>query len=434
MKLDWRKTFFIGFGFLGISLMWQVYNLFVPLFLQAGNPEFEAQSATGILGFGLSASIAGAIMTLDNVAALFLLPLVGIWSDRTRTRVGRRYPFILTAAPVAAIAFMLIPLAAKMINPAANGSVSANPGAFTLFLIAIGLMLLAMAFFRTPVIALMPDLTPSPLRSKANGVINFMGGLGGIIASLGLARFFDVDWLIPFASGSGLLLLAVLLLFITVREPKLSDTAAEAQQEAAERVTLGSALRAGDRSLILLLAAIFCWFVGFNAIETFFSSYAVTTLGVSAGTAGTLFSIALGLFILFSIPAGYIGTRLGRRLTIMLGLLIFAVLLVVAYFVPSVPVIAAILGLGGAGWALVNINSLPMVVDLTRNERLLGTYTGFYYAASQTAAIFGPILNGLIIDVTGRNYASIFLATPAFFVLALICMAFVKRGEAYASA
>lgn len=434
MKLDWRKTFFIGFGFLGISLMWQVYNLFVPLFLQAGNPEFEAQSATGILGFGLSASIAGAIMTLDNVAALFLLPLVGIWSDRTRTRVGRRYPFILTAAPVAAIAFVLIPVAAKMINPAANGSVSANPGAFTLFLIAIGLMLLAMAFFRTPVIALMPDLTPSPLRSKANGVINFMGGLGGIIASLGLARFFDVDPLIPFASGSGLLLLAVLLLFITVREPRLSDTAAEAQQEAVERVTLGSALRAGDRSLIFLLAAIFCWFVGFNAIETFFSSYAVTTLGVSAGTAGTLFSIALGLFILFSIPAGYIGTRLGRRLTIMLGLLIFAVLLVVAYFVPSVPVIAAILGLGGAGWALVNINSLPMVVDLTRNERLLGTYTGFYYAASQTAAIFGPILNGLIIDATGRNYASIFLATPAFFVLALICMAFVRRGEAYASA
>jgi len=414
--------------------MWQVYNLFVPLFLQAGNPEFEAQSATGILGFGLNASLAGAIMTLDNVAALFLLPLIGIWSDRTRTRIGRRYPFILTAAPVAAIAFVLIPVAAKMINPAANGSIAANPGAFTLFLIAIGLMLLAMAFFRTPVIALMPDLTPSPLRSKANGVINFMGGLGGIIASLGLARFFDVDPLIPFASGSGLLLVAVLLLFITVREPRLSDTAAEAQQEAAERVTLGSALRAGDRSLIFLLAAIFCWFVGYNAIETFFSSYAVTTLGLSAGTAGTLFSIALGLFIFFSIPAGYIGTRLGRRLTIMLGLLIFAVLLVVAYFVPSVPVIAVILGLGGASWALVNINSLPMVVDLAQNERLLGTYTGFYYAASQTAAILGPILNGLIIDATGRNYASIFLATPGFFLLALICMAFVRRGEAYTSA
>jgi len=433
VKLDWRKTFLIGFGFLGISLMWQIYNLFMPLYLQAGDPAFESRSE--LLGFGLNATWTGFIMALDNIAALFILPLIGMWSDRTRTRVGRRYPYILVGAPVAAISFVLIPIAAKMINPAANGSIAGNGGSFALFMVAAGLMLLAMAFFRTPVIALMPDLIPSPLRSKANGVINFMGGLGGVIASLGLASLFDINPLLPFLIGSVLLVVAIVLLFLTVREPDVSRLPHEKSgEEGAYKGLEGiKAMPAAyRRSLALLMLAIFGWFVGFNAIETFFSSYAVTRLGVSVGMAGKLFAIALGMFILFSIPAGFIGTRLGRKRTIMLGLVIFAVLLLIAYFVPSTAVVAVILALGGASWALVNINSLPMVVDITDDERLLGTYTGLYYFASQSAAIFGPMLNGLIIDWTGRNYSSIFLATPAFFVFAILCMALVTRGEAHA--
>jgi maltose/moltooligosaccharide transporter len=431
MKLNWRKTFFIGFGFLGISLMWQIYNLFVPLFLQSGNPAFNAQSKSIIPGFGLSASVTGVVMTLDNVAALFILPLIGIWSDRTRTRIGRRYPFILAAAPIAAIAFVLIPMAAGRINLSANGSIAANPGAFAFFLVAIGLMLLAMAFFRTPVIALMPDLTASPLRSKANGVINLMGGLGGIIAALGLARLFDANHILPFAIGSALLIVAVILLFVTVKEPPLPELPAQKERKQGIVQELKAVPAESRRSLFLLMAAIFSWFVGYNAIETFFSSYAVTTLGVSAGAAGTLFSISIGLFILFSIPAGYIGVWLGRRRTITLGLGIFAVLLIIAYLLPNATVLTIVLGLGGMAWALVNINSLPMVIDLSEGARLLGTYTGFYYAASQTAAIFGPVLNGFIIDATGRNYNSIFIVAPIFFLLAALCMSFVTRGEAH---
>ena len=432
MKLDWRKTFLIGFGFLGISVMWQLYNLFVPLYLQAGNPAFDAQSKSLLPGFGLSASLTGVVMTLDNIAALFLLPLIGIWSDRTRTRIGRRYPFILTAAPIAAVAFVLIPVAAGMINRAANGSIAANPGPFAFFLIAIGSMLLAMAFFRTPVIALMPDLTPSPLRSKANGVINLMGGLGGIIAALGLARLFDINHILPFAIGSALLIIAVILLFLTVKEPKIAESSEPQERGKGLFRELQNVPKESRRSLYLLMAAIFAWFVGYNAVETFFSSYAVTTLGITPGSAGTLFSVSIGLFILFSIPAGYIGTKFGRKRTISLGLILFAVLLIVAYFMPSVTIITIVLAVGGIAWSLVNINSLPMVVDLSEDARLLGTYTGFYYAASQTAAILGPILNGFIIDATGRNYSSIFIATPVFFLLAAFFMSRVTRGEAHA--
>ncbi|GAB4435487.1 MAG: SLC45 family MFS transporter [Anaerolineae bacterium] len=482
MKLNWRKTFLIGLGFLGISVMWQIYNAFVPIFLQGGNAEYDRQAGAQVhvveagdtlasiaaqygisidalattndladdadlaartgetvtiapyVGFGLNATLTGFIMTLDNIAALFILPLIGVWSDRTRTRIGRRYPYILTAAPVAAVAFVLIPVAAGMIDPATSGDIAENGGALALFLVAAGLMLVAMAVFRTPVISLMPDLTPSVLRSKANGVINLMGGVGGIIAALGLARLFDINPVLPFVISSVVLIVAVVLLFLTVREPDVSALPHEQSEEEEARQGLRGVRLvppAYRRSLIFLLLAIFSWFVGYNAIETFFSSYATTTLGVSAGAAPQLFSVALVTFILFAVPAGYVGTRLGRKRTIGLGLALFAALLVVAFFIANVTVVVIILAVGGVAWALVNINSLPMVIDTTDDARLLGTYTGLYYFASQSAAIFGPVLNGAIIDLSGSNYSMIFLVTPAFFVLALVCMRYVTRGEAH---
>ena len=256
-----------------------------------------------------------------------------------------------------------------------------------------------------------------------------------------MASLFDVNPLLPFVIASVVLIVAVILLYIWVREPKLSELAPGQQvaghEDSDEEEAIGGLKGVRlippqyRRSLGFLLLAIFGWFVGYNAIETFFSSYAVTTLGITPGSAGTLFSIALLTFILFAIPAGYIGTRFGRRRTITAGLAIFAALLVIAFLVPSPAVIGVVLGVGGAAWALVNINSLPMVIDTTDDARLLGTYTGLYYLASQTAAIFGPILNGWIIDLTGRNYSSIFLVTPFFFVLAIVCMRFVTRGEAH---
>jgi len=438
MKMEWKKTFLIGFGFLGIMVIWQLYNSFVPLFLQAGRPGFT--TSRDIMGFGLNATTTGAIMGVDNLAAILILPLIGYWSDRIKTPIGRRYPFIITTAPLAAIAFILLPLAASRIAPDLNGQIAGNGAPFTLFMIGTSVVLLAMAVLRTPVISLMPDLIPSPLRSKANGVINFMGGVGFIIGAFGLALLFDVNPIYPFIGGSVILILAVLLLFITTKEPdpdQLVEAGAhqDSEEEQAVRALKDVSVipREYRRSLFALLIAIFLLFVAYEGIGTFFTSYAVNELGVSEGFAPTLFGLAGVTFILFSIPAGFIGERFGRRRTILVGIVFFGLDMALGYFAKSSLQVGIVLALSGFGWALINVNTLPMVIDTSADPRLLGTYTGLYYLASQVGAAFAPLLLGAIVDLFGGNYRTIFLSGPAFFLLGLLAMVMVTRGEAHPS-
>jgi len=429
-RLDYKKTFLIGFGFFSTSVMWAIYNTYVPIYLQAGNPGFEAST----FGFGLSATMTGFIMTLDNIAAFFIQPLTGALSDRTYTRFGRRMPYIIGFAPIAVLAFFLIPLPPQMIPAQLDGQVGQLTGLFIAFVAALGVMLLAMAAFRTPVIALMPDLVPSPLRSKANGVINLMGGLGGVFAFLVGGLLYKIYRPLPFWVGGVMTLIAVGILFWQIKEPpQLVESAAERDEGVGVFAALREIPAEHARSLTLLILAIFFWFVGYNAIETFFSSYGVTTLGVTESTASMILSVAYVTFILFSLPSGFIATRFGRKRTIITGLGVFAALLVVAFFTPTVPAIVGLLAVGGVAWSLVNINSLPMVVDTSPSEASLGTYTGLYYVAGTLAAVVGPILNGWVIDLTGNNYNTIFLVTPGFFVLALLCMLGVTTGEAKTS-
>ncbi len=429
-KLDYRKTFLIGFGFFGTSVMWKLYNDYVPIFLQAGNPAFE--TATKAAGFGLGAALTGFVMTLDNIAGLFLLPLIGVWSDRVWTRIGRRKPFIITLAPIAIAAFLTIPLVVKAIPPALSGQSAELGGSMALFMIAIGIFLLAMAGFRTPVISLMPDLTPSKLRSQANGVINLMGGLGGVIITLIGAWLYGIDIAMPFIVAGVLMAAAVIMLMIFVQEQRELTDAPEAREEE-QRLgalrSLGRVPAAVRPSLLFMLASIFLWFVGYNAIETFFTSYGVQVLGIKENQASLLSSISYVTFILFSVPSGYLAARIGRRKTITTGLLVFAGLLLVGYLIPNIIVIGAALALGGCAWALVNINSLPMVVDTARSDASIGTFTGFYYLASQLAAIAGPVLNGVVIEQSG-NYGLVLLMPVIFFILAAATMQRVTRGEA----
>jgi MFS family permease len=184
------------------------------------------------------------------------------------------------------------------------------------------------------------------------------------------------------------------------------------------------------RSLAFLMGAIFCWFVGYNAVETFLSSYGVSELGMSIGRAPLLLGAASLAFLAFAVPAGYIAARFGRRRTIITGLAIFGLLLVTNYFLRSTALIWAVMAIGGVGWALVNINSLPMVVDTAASDADLGTYTGLYYIASQLAAVAGPTINGYIVEWGGGDYNLIFVVTPAFFLLAILCMLGVTKGEA----
>jgi maltose/moltooligosaccharide transporter len=430
-RLDYKKTFLLGFGFLGVSLVWLLYNSYVPIFLQAGNPAFDQNVGTTTVGFGLSAVMAGLIMTLDNIAAFFIQPVVGVLSDRTHTRIGRRMPYILTAAPIAAVAFALIPVAVNQIPPELSGQTDQLGGQLAFFMVAIGVMLLAMAAFRTPLIALMPDITPSPLRSKANGVINLMGGIGALLATFGGALLYSFNMVAPFWVGAIVLVVAALVVFMTIKEPKTYAGGIGDEERWWDTLREVGAIPHQERKcLILLLLAIFSWFVGYNAIETFFTSYGTFQLGVAESTASLLLGFFSLTFIVFAIPGGLLAERWGRRQTILTGLVALTILLVLASFLPSVYAIAAIMFLGGAAWALININSLPMVVDIAPDDRLLGTYTGLYYISGTLAAIVGPILNGWIIDASGKNYNTIFWVAPAFMLVAIGCMFFVTRGEA----
>lgn len=431
MKLDYKKALLIGFGLFSAQLAWVIYNTYVPIFLQAGNPVFNASKAVTTFGFGLNATAAGFIMTLDNIAGFLIQPLMGPISDRTRTRLGRRMPYILVFAPIAAIALAAIPLAPQMIPAELNGRFDQLGGLFAFFMLALGVMLLAMALWRTPTFALLPDLIPSPLRSQANGIVNLMAGIGGIIAFLLGGLLYNVYRPLPFWLGGAIMIAAVIVLFLTIKEPK--ELAEPAQREEG-LLTILRKLRAipreNARSLTLIVLTIFCYMMGYNAIETFFSSYGVNTLGVKESTASMILSAAYISFIIFAVPAGMLAARIGRKRTIMIGLALFAAVLVVAYFTPVVPVVIALLVVGGFAWALVNINGLPMVLDTSTTEDMMGTFTGLYFIAATLAGTLGPTFNGWVIDLTGGNYAMIFIVSPAFFALGFALMLGVTKGEA----
>jgi MFS family permease len=412
MKLNYGKTFLLGFGFFGVSVIWGVYNAFVPLFLANK--------------FHLAPAFIGFFMTLDNIAALLIQPPVGAWSDRLRTPIGRRMPFILIGAPVGALAFGLIPLAAVL----------------PLFVACTSTLLLSMAFWRTPVIALMPDITPSQYRSQANGIINFMGGVGAIIAFLGGSALYKLNPAFPFWLGSALVVLAALLVFIFIKEPK--DYAEESKDEISLISSLRDVLRDPDRSALRILLAIFSWFVAYNAIEAFFTLYANKHLGMEEADGARLLGQLSLIFVLFAIPSGYIGGRFGRRVTIMSGIVLMTLMMLLMYFLPApllntlvgklpvlgtIPVLGILLMFAGLAWALININSLPMVVDITDASRL-GTYTGLYYLFSTLAAIAGPNINGWLVQRTGSNYNNVMLLAPLFMLAALALMSGVRRGEA----
>ncbi len=411
MKLNYGKTFLLGFGFFGVSVIWGVYNAFVPLFLANK--------------FGLAPAWIGFFMTLDNIAALLIQPPVGAWSDKLRTPLGRRMPFILIGAPVGAVVFGLIPLAAVL----------------PLFVACTSTLLLSMAFWRTPVVALMPDITPSKFRSQANGIINFMGGVGAIISFLGGSVLYKMNPSFPFWMGSGLVIISSILLFIFIKEPKVYE---DVEKQPGMIASLQSVLKDPDKSALRILSAIFFWFIGYSAIEAFFSLYANKYLGLEEADGARLLGQLSVIFVIFALPAGYIGAKIGRKVTISLGLLIMIACTASMYFTPPailtivltklpvlgvVPVVGAILMLAGAGWALININSLPMVVDMTTEARI-GTYTGLYYLFSTLSAIVGPNMNGWIVQLSNLNYNAIMIVSPVLMLVALILMLGVRRGEA----
>ncbi len=397
-RFPYGKTFVLGFGFFGISLIWPIFNNFVPVFLKDD--------------FGLSATLIGFIMTWDNYLNLFVQPIVGERSDHTWTRIGRRKPWMLVGAPLAAIFFILVP---AMRSPVG-------------IMFAILLTNLSMALFRAPTIALLGDLFPSHQRSTANGVINLMGGLGAIAAFLIGGALYSLGRITPFIFGSVVLLVAITVVLLFVREPRVQAEADQEAQSAGFMANLQEVLRASDRSGLLILLAILCWFMGFNALETWISSFGKFTLGIDEGRMAILTSGLALMFVIFAVPSGLLATRFGKRRIILIGIGGLLVLFLYGLVVSNQLMLIAFLVLAGFFWALINVNSLPMVYDVGGDGRI-GAFTGLYYLAASLAAIAGPQLVGVLIDVTGGGYRIMFAFSALFMFLAGMLMLRVKERK-----
>ncbi|MBI4732690.1 MAG: MFS transporter [Chloroflexi bacterium] len=425
-RFPWGKTFLLGFGFLGISIIWPIFNQYIPIFLQSGNFVYinrlleEGRAIPNIRGFGLAPSLAMFIMTWDNLLNMFIAPWAGAASDRTWNRLGRRKMWILIGAPIALLGFVFVPVAQTAL-------------AIMAFILITNF---GMALFRSPTVSWLGDLFDRDNRSKANGVINLMGGVGGLLAYFGSGMIFnafessspETARVMPFVAGAIATVVALTTVLIFVKEPRTLP-GGEDKEKSNVLTNIRTMFSNPDKSGVYVLFGILFWFMAFNALETGLSSFAVFSLGMKAGTASIYAGLVTISFIIFSIPAGFLGTRYGRGQIIRIGLVGMVVLLLLGYFfVQSTLTFAIVLILAGAFWALVNVNSLPLVYDYG-DERRIGAFTGLYYFSSQLAAVLGPTLGGFLVDALGSEYRWLWLFSTVFMALAFLVMLGVKRGK-----
>ena len=504
MKLNYKRTILVGFAFFLISAFWQAYDATIPVILTNK--------------FGMSQTWSGVIMALDNILAVFMLPLFGALSDKCVGRKnGKRTPFITVGTVIAAVALVCLsfvdnaqlknisdisaiddPAAlgviydkqadTELVTPdgqefvlrelfekeefvtitskieLASGDVITNPdytnyvaparqacaadataqepGMLILFVVLLLAVLIAMATFRSPAVALMPDVTIKPLRSKANAVINLMGTAGGILV-LVLGIVFStssvqnsmMSYTVYYGVVAALMLGALTIFRLTVREPKW----AQEMQETSLRLGIDEAApdaNSGDRrlsreekrSLLLILASIALWYIGYNAITSKYSLYASRVLDMDYNT--TLL-LAQAAAIVSYLPAGIVASKIGRKKTILAGVVMLTTAFAIASFLragSSVLLMNVLFALAGIGWATINVNSFPMVVEMCSGADI-GKYTGYYYTASMAAQIVTPVLSGALMDMTGRM-TILFPYAAVFAGLAFVTMFFVRHGDA----
>lgn len=419
LKLNYRSTLYIGFGFFSILMLWQIYNSYAPIFLG------RLLSDTGTVD-SQDAPLVGFIMALDNLFALFMLPLFGILSDKTKTKYGRRMPYIILGMFAAAILFPLIAVA-YILNSLAG------------VIIMMLMILIIMNIYRNPAVSLMPDVTPKPLRSRANGIINLIGYVGAIIGG-GLVIVFgesgtrSITTVAPFLIVSGVMLVAMIVLFIKIKENKLVEETKEDMQigeelsVSIEKVTEDTPLSKKDKTnMIFILIAVFLWFAAFNSIETFISSYSENVLE-NFNIAGTITIILVISSMITFIPAGILAGYIGRKFTVIAGLAFMIVGLFVAMTIhaATAPFFLSIAVIG-IGWALINVNSYPMMVEMAHKNNV-GKYTGFYYTSSMLAQSFTPIVAGAFINQIG-NYNVLFPYALFLTIGAFIVFFFVKENR-----
>ena len=432
MKLNNKRTILVGLAFLSICAFWQMYDSIVPLILTNT--------------FHLNETFSGAIMAADNVLALFLLPIFGGISDRADTRLGKRMPFILFGTGCAIILLNILPLL--------DNSYAAAPSGFKLvsFVIVLGLLLIAMGTYRSPAVALMPDVTPKPLRSKGNAIINLMGAVGGILYLAVAAVMYPnskvqglahVNYQPLFLVVSDIMFVAIGVLFLTIKEPKLTaeNRALEkqhpewnlAQDDGSGNQVLPAPVK---RSLGFLLASIALWFAGYNGVTTWFTTYISVVMGQGLGGASTCLLVATAGAIVSYIPIGALASKIGRKKTIMGGIILLASCFLLGFVLTTVyssinAVMFVVFALVGLAWAAINVNSLPMVVEMCKGSDI-GKFTGYYYTASMSAQIITPIVAGTL--MRHISYQILFPYAAFFVSLSFVTMLFVRHGDVKAQA
>ena len=442
MKLNYKRTVLVGFAFFLISAFWQAYDAIIPLALTNH--------------FGLPQTASGVIMSLDNVLAVFLLPLFGALSDRISTKHGRRTPFILFGTVAAIISFIALTFVdnyqiARLVEAGAVEAENAveialdmtlsNPWPLVGFIALLLVVLISMATFRSPAVALMPDVTVKPLRSKANAIINLMGTAGGIVVLvLGMifstSKYHYMRYTGYVLAVTAIMAVGLVIFLFTVKEKRWADemeaktreleidiapidVAAPAEKKSLSKPEL--------KSLLLILASVALWYIGYNSITSKYSVYASNELGFDYNF--TLI-VAQAAAVIAYIPVGIIASKIGRRKTVLAGIVMLATAFLVGNFItPSTPefVMYPIFVLAGFGWATINVNSFPMVVELARGGDV-GKYTGYYYTASMSAQIVAPILSGFLYDLVGMRIM-FFLFGTVFVAASFATMFFVKHGD-----
>ncbi len=413
MKLNYKRTVFIGFGFMSILAFWQFYDQVIPYLLENL--------------FGLKTFTANSLMAIDNILALFMLPLFGAFSDRTKTRLGKRTPYILFGTLAAVILMGLLAYFTQKVM-------------FSGFIVTLIALLFVMATYRTPAVAYMPDVTEKPLRSKANAIINLVGYLGGIFATVammfllsshktatGESVYDSNQSFVPiFTVIAVFMLLSVLAMVLLVRENKLPHVVDEPTENENEGKKMP---RDVFKSLVLILLSVFLWYMAYNAVTTAFSRYCAAVWKTDLGTSSSYLLCATISAIAAFVPLGFLSGKLGRKKTVLLGVAMMTACYVTAIFIRhQSPVMYPIFGIVGIGWAAINVNSFPMVVEMSSGADV-GKYTGFYYTFSTAAQITTPLLSGFLIDKMGLGYNVLFPYAVIFSALSFVTMLFVKHGD-----
>ncbi len=465
-KLHTWHTILTGFAFLTTSIAWAIYDPYItkilnrlltesawisdlsaklneafPVLAEFAKSQGQDVNAAGG-GITLVPLFIGVIMTFDNIFGVIFQPTFGKLSDRCRSKLGKRRPFIVYGAPVSAVLFAIIPwVALKSTLPVTM-----------LFII---LFVFSMSLWRAPAVALMPALTPPELRSEGNAIINLMGGVGSVIGMVAGALVSAIYLAVTgvkvtaeneqftsfpyvFLLGAAVMIIGMIVVRTCVKEPssKLEVIAANNQYEdekaakkAEKAARKAEKLSKGERkSLIFMLAGLFFLFCGTNAITTFFALFAAEVLGKSTGEATIMTTLFAVCSAAAAIPAGKMGKKLGRKKTILIGLVVFMAVFLLYVLTRSMALIWVALILGGAANMFITVNTLPLVLEIGGIDKV-GTFTGYYYTATFSAQIASPIVYGVVRMLSG-TYLSLFVYSPIMFILSIACILFVKHGEA----